>query len=131
MELEPPAGRVYDAYLHLLDRQIVDADGALLCKVDDLELIRGDDGELWVFDILTGPAALGPRLGWIGRRLAAVHRRLTCAAGPGRIPFGVVREVSSCLTIIGRGGELGVQGLEDWLRREVVAPIPGATDAPE
>jgi hypothetical protein len=131
MKLEPPAGRTYDAYLHLLDRQVVDADGALVCKVDDLELVADDDGSLWVADILTGPAALGRRLGAVGRWLLAVHRRLTADAGPGRISFGRVRTINSAVTITGHADDLDVQGLEEWARRRIIEKIPGATDAPE
>ena len=35
-----------DAVLHLLDRQVIDADGLLVCKVDDVELTVFDDGVL-------------------------------------------------------------------------------------
>ena len=35
-----PPRRVLDLNLHLLDRQIVDRDGHLVGKVDDLELTR-------------------------------------------------------------------------------------------
>lgn len=51
-----------DAGLHLLDRQIADAEGALVGKVDDLELTEYDDGRLEVTGLLLGPAALVPRL---------------------------------------------------------------------
>jgi sporulation protein YlmC with PRC-barrel domain len=50
-----------DAVLHLLDRQVVDVDGLLVCKVDDLELTELDDGVLGVTALLSGPAALVPR----------------------------------------------------------------------
>ena len=51
-------GKQYDAALHLLDRQLLDPDGELVGKVDDLELSE-QDGDLVVSAILTGPAALG------------------------------------------------------------------------
>ena len=51
-----------DAVLHLLDRQVVDVDGRMVCKVDDLELTEFDDGVLGVTALLvrrggTGAAA--------------------------------------------------------------------------
>lgn len=59
-----------DAALHLLDRQVVGADGRLVCKVDDLELRAYDDGTLAVTALLVGAPVLVPRLGGrIGRRL--------------------------------------------------------------
>ena len=52
-----------DATLHLLDRQIVDSEGAMVGKVDDVELTEDHHGALRVTGLLTGPAALVPRLG--------------------------------------------------------------------
>ncbi len=54
--------RPLDGALHLLDRQLIDRDGMLLGKVDDVELTQvGDD--LAITAVLTGPAALLARLG--------------------------------------------------------------------
>lgn len=60
-----PGGRFEDELdlaLHLLDRQVQDADGALVGKVDDVELTRTDDGMLVVSGLLLGANALLPRL---------------------------------------------------------------------
>jgi sporulation protein YlmC with PRC-barrel domain len=54
-------GRI-DGALHLLDRQLIDADGKLLGKVDDVELTERA-GALLVTGLQTGPAALLNRLG--------------------------------------------------------------------
>lgn len=51
-----------DGVLHLLDRQLIDVDGRLLGKVDDVELTLVD-GRLAITAILTGPAALLDRFG--------------------------------------------------------------------
>ncbi|KRE95354.1 hypothetical protein ASG76_06765 [Nocardioides sp. Soil774] len=75
-----PGGRFegeLDLALHLLDRQVQDADGALVGKVDDLELTRHDDGTLVVSGLLLGANALLPRL-W--RRAQELH----VAAAPQR-----------------------------------------------
>ncbi|MFL6173447.1 MAG: hypothetical protein ACJ716_11220 [Marmoricola sp.] len=56
-------GQALDAALHLLDRQVSDSEGLLVCKVDDLEVSFYDSGSPpAVTRILTGPAALVPRL---------------------------------------------------------------------
>ncbi|MFL6061513.1 MAG: hypothetical protein ACJ72E_09795 [Marmoricola sp.] len=53
----------FDASLSLLDRQVVDVEGLAVCKVDDLEISFYDDGsDPAVTRILTGPAALEPRM---------------------------------------------------------------------
>lgn len=67
----------FDAALHLLDRQVVGADGRLVCKVDDLELRAYDDGTLAVTALLAGAPVLVPRLGGrIGRRLGEFWHEL-------------------------------------------------------
>ena len=78
-----------DAVLHLLDRQVVDADGLLVCKVDDVELTVFDDGVLGVTGLLVGPAALVPRYGddGLGRLLHDYWRRLGTPAGRPRRPL--------------------------------------------
>jgi sporulation protein YlmC with PRC-barrel domain len=127
----PAAGRVYDAYLNLLDRQVIDPDGAMVCKVDDLELEVRDDGGTAVTAILTGPAALGPRLGGpLGRVMVAVQRRLPLsgAPGPGRISFGLVTEIGSAVIVASRPTALPVRGLEDWVRGHLIDALPGAGD---
>ena len=64
-------GRI-DGALHLLDRQLVDCDGALLGKVDDVELTQVGE-RLAITAVLTGPAALLARLG--GRTGGALVRK--------------------------------------------------------
>ena len=74
------AGRVLDAGLHLLDRQLVDRDGRLCGKVDDLELEVPDDGGLPVVTALisTAPASSRRAIGGPARSrvLGELHRRL-------------------------------------------------------
>ena len=87
-----PGGRRLDAGLRLLDRQIIDRDGRMAGKVDDLELTLDEagDGPPTVTAILTGPAAWAPPVpGGIGRSLLSL---LTVLRGPDRsaptrIPF--------------------------------------------
>lgn len=71
----------YDAALHLLDRQVVDDDGRLLAKVDDVELRLEADGTIRPTGLLVGLPVLLPRLGRrIGHRLARLHVELRPAA---------------------------------------------------
>lgn len=65
-----------DGALHLLDRQIIDSEGMLLGKADDVELSERR-GRLVATALLTGPAALLPRLGGVhGDALAERWRAL-------------------------------------------------------
>jgi sporulation protein YlmC with PRC-barrel domain len=125
-------GRQYDAVLSLLDRQVVDPDGGALAKIDDIELEPGENGELWVSAILSGPAALGPRIGGVlGRVMVGISTRLTGGAAPLRIPFSTVTEIGATVRVGIRDTDLRRESLEGWLREHVIAKIPGATDAPE
>ena len=94
-----------DAVLHLLDRQVVDVEGRLVCKVDDVELTVFDDGVLGVTGLLSGPAALVPRLGddGAGRRLHDFWRRLGTAPAdhddPYRIDLELVARLGSAVEL--------------------------------
>src|SRR3954470_1294155 len=90
-----------DAVLHLLDRQVVDADGLMVCKVDDVELSQYDDGALAVTALLAGPAALVPRYAddGLGRALHRLWLRLGSQESdrddPYRIDLSLVKRLGS------------------------------------
>ena len=104
----------FDAALHLLDRQVVDKDGLMVCKVDDLEISFSDDGAPpAVTRILTGPAALVPRM---SSRTGHLLRKRWISLG---IQYAR-RDVPLCIDLglverIGSGVELNVsrEGLLD------------------
>jgi sporulation protein YlmC with PRC-barrel domain len=99
--------KALDAVLHLLDRQVLDVDGRLVCKVDDVELTLFDDGVLGVTGLLSGPAALVPRLGddGFGRRLHGFWRLLGTASADHDDPYRIDLELVGRL---GSGVELSV-----------------------
>lgn len=119
---------ILDVAQSLLSHQVVDGDGALVCKVDDIELAeRG--GELHLTFILEGPGALGPRLGPpFGRWMTAVWARLSKRTEPGRIPMSDVVRVSSAVHVTHVGSGSGVQGFERWAREHVIGRLPGALE---
>jgi sporulation protein YlmC with PRC-barrel domain len=129
------AGRVLDLGLHLLDRQVLDTDGGMVCNVDDLELtVPEDGGPPYVSAILCGPAALGPRLGGLlGRWLVASSRLLGRRhdEAPDRVPFALVNDIGSSVVISRSRQELGILGAEDTAREYVVERLPGARRASE
>ena len=66
-----------DAALQLLDRQVVDSDGMMVCNVDDLEISDAGDRQLAITGLLVGPAALVPRFsGRLGDLLKEMWTRL-------------------------------------------------------
>lgn len=123
---QQPAGRVLDLNLHLLDRQVIDADGLLVCKVDDVELTPGENGALYVTAILVGPRALGQRIGGrLGRWVTSIARRQATSPPP-RIDVGVVRGIGSAVTLDARRADLDVAPLEDWVDIHIISRIPGS-----
>ena len=129
------AGRVLEAGLHLLDRQLIDKDGRLAGKVDDLELTVPDGGGPPVVTaILAGPGALSRRLGGrFGAWLEAVANRLRDGDDrePARVAFGVVKRVGSAVELSVAKAELDTNRLEAWTRDHLIGKLPGAGDAPE
>lgn len=119
--------------IRLLDHQIVDGEGRLIGKVDDLAL-REDGDELVVEWLMVGPAALAPRYpGVLGRWGWAVWRRLNDPDDPGvvMVPVSEIQEIRSDVVVgeAARDALLASFGLENWLRRNLIGRIPGAKGA--
>lgn len=121
------AGRILDAQLHLLDRQVLDHDGVPVTTVDDLE-VSGPalDAEIppgtpapVITALLTG-AVLGTRI-FGGRPPSS---RLI------RIPWRDVAEVGVVVRL-GVGGErLDAGWVERWVRDKIIGRIPGGRHDP-
>lgn len=114
----------------LLDLQVVDREGRLLGKVDDLAL-REDSKGLVVEGLLIGPGALAPRYpGGLGRWGWAIWRRLNGPDDPGvvLIPWRELTGLRSAIEVNDRAADelLASFGLERWLRRNLIGRIPGA-----
>ena len=118
----PVAGRLLDAQLHLLDRQVLDNDGVPVTTVDDLELSGPAlDVELApgtpapvLTALLTGPV-LGTRI-FGGRPPSS---RLI------RIPWKDVSDVGVVLKLGVSGEHLDAGWVERWIRDKIIARIPG------
>ncbi|SBT38569.1 hypothetical protein [Micromonospora auratinigra] len=116
----------------LLDRQIVDVDGRLVGRVDDIAFAVDESGCPYVDCLLTGQGALGERIGGrIGRLLVAVADRFTDdpPVPPLRIPLDRVARVDSAVRLSCRADELPPSPVEAWLRRHLVDRIPGSQRA--
>lgn len=123
-------GRVMDAGLELLDRQMIDIDGRMAGNVDDLELtFPPEGGPPAVTAILSGPGALARRIGGrIGDAIAKVHARLqeSDIEGPARVSFGVVTSVGSDVRLAVSREDLEIDRFERWVRDTIIAKIPGS-----
>lgn len=122
------AARVLSAGLDLLDRQLVDPDGRMAGKVDDLEL-RVGEGPPVVVAVLAGPGALARRLGGrFGTWLASVQARLRPEDrdGPARISFGVVSAIADHVDLTVGREDLDTYVFERWVRERIMSKIPGS-----
>lgn len=122
-----------DAALNLRDRQVIDVDGLLVCKVDDVELTAADH-HLQVTGLLSGPPALLPRFaGRLGRALLEQWRRLAPEQSerdvPWRIDLQLVDRIDSAVHLsVTRAGLLkkadidsasGIHRLDDLIGSSV------------
>lgn len=120
--------RVFDAQLHLLDRQVLDADGVPVTAVDDLELsdvpfdtdlARGAPAPV-IVSLLSGPV-LGTRI--FGGRPPASRWH--------RIPWSAIAELGIVVSLNAKGDDLDVTWPEHWVRDHIIARIPGGRHDPE
>jgi hypothetical protein len=103
-----PARHRLDASFHLLDRQIVGADGALAGKVDDLELVHRDDDP-------TGPP-------YVAAILSRPWFRSTES-----IDFGTVKRVGVDVEVARPSGDLPVGRAEARVWERLVVRLPGGS----
>jgi hypothetical protein len=123
-----PAGRMLDAHLHVLDRQVLDRDGVPVTTVDDLEL------EGIEFDTSIAPGAARPVVTAIltGPQLAT---RIFGGRAPGsrliRIPWRLVAEVGTTIRLGVAGDSLDATWVERWVSEHIIGRIPGGRHDPE
>ncbi|MBM0229821.1 hypothetical protein [Micromonospora sp. ATA51] len=113
----------------LLDRQIVDRDGRLVGRVDDIAFAVDDEGFPYVDCLLTAQGALGQRMGGrVGRFLVGFADRFVDEP-PVRIPVALIDRVDSAVRLRVRAADLPPPPVEGWLRRHLIDRIPGANRA--
>ena len=120
------ARHTIDAGVDLLDRQLIDKDGLMAGKVDNLEFtpVEGS-GPPVLTGILAGPGALAPRLGRTARAVGSLRLRLAGTGQPSRVAFGVVRTIQADVRLAVSRDELDSIRSERWAGR-AVERIPGA-----
>jgi len=127
------AERRYYLGLQLLDRQLVAHDGALVGKVDDVELEETDDGQLFVSAILSGPGVLAERMGFrYGARVQRAHRLLGRADGePARVAFRRIVSIGTTVELAEGQEELASESMDRWVNQHLIGHIPGNRHATE
>ncbi|MFT4226141.1 hypothetical protein [Micropruina sp.] len=118
-------GRLLDARLSLLDRQVLDVDGRPVGVVDDLELtevtspLEPGTPPPEVTSLVHGPIVLERIFG--GRRPDA-HLL--------RIGWDTVAKLGSAIELAVPASDVPRPWLESWLRDRVIARIPGGRHVP-
>lgn len=122
----PVGGRLVDAHLSVLDRQVLDVDGQPVGVVDDLELADVDDRVLEpgtpppaVLNLVHGPIVLN-RI--FGQRRPLGHLI--------RVGWDAVARIDSAVQLAVRSSALEVGWLERWLAQNVIGRIPGGRHVP-
>lgn len=120
-----------DANLELMDRQVLDNDGRMIGKVDDVELEERDDGRIYVSALLSGPGALGPRIGGgLGSIATGTWARLSGRSEPARVDWSEVASVETAIKLAVGRTTAAIDGFEVWMRDRVIAAIPGSKVLP-
>jgi hypothetical protein len=128
------AARRLWANLSLLDRQLVDRDGALCGNVDDVELASTAEGALMVVGLRSGSGALVRRLGArrFGDWLERAHKGVDDDSRDHTvIPLARVADIGNHVTISMQRDELASEHTERWVRDHIIQHIPGAEHAAE
>jgi sporulation protein YlmC with PRC-barrel domain len=123
------AGRTLLLALHLLDHQVIDTDGLMAGKVDDVELSFTDPEHPHVSALLSGPGVLATRLGRRGFgpwRERMEHHIDSPSGRTARIPLGAVREVGSGIRVNLAADQLAAWGSERWVADHLIGHIPGS-----
>lgn len=125
---EPPPpypGRVFDARLHLLDRQVLDRNGVPVTTVDDLEIEDPQGGR---------PGAHQPRLLALldgSSLLTRIFGGRPPSSRLLRIRLDTVTKIGIVLELSTEGKDMDVGWTERWLRDRIFRHIPGGRHDPE
>jgi hypothetical protein len=118
---------MYDARLHLLDRQVIDVHGVPLTAVDDLELTDVDGPSL-------PPDTPAPEVTWIISG-ASLGTRIFGGRPPldrmHRIEWSAVFDVGVVVRLAVGAETLTVTWAERWVRDHIIARIPGGRHDPQ
>jgi sporulation protein YlmC with PRC-barrel domain len=123
-----PKGRVLDAHLHLLDRQVLDRDGMPVTTVDDLEFDGIDLG------VRIEPGSPAPTVVAILTRPQLAMRIFggdSPASRRVRIPWKLVSGVGTTVRLGVAGESLDATWVERWVSRHIIGRIPGGRHDPE
>jgi sporulation protein YlmC with PRC-barrel domain len=113
-------GQVLDANLHLLDRTVLDVDDVPTSIVDDVDVDMDVEGAPVIASLVLGSSVV-----------ARFHRARPPRHTRFDVPWSRVASVGTAVCLNVPRSEVDVTWFESWLRRFVVARIPGGRRDPE
>jgi hypothetical protein len=116
-----PRGRVIDARLHLLDRQLVDSEGVTVACVDDVEIVDVAPGARPRIAALLSGASLWTRI--FGGQPRRDHLE--------EAPWREVTALDVVIALARTADEYESNWGEGWTRDHIIARIPGGRHAPD
>src|SRR4029453_3945562 len=122
------SGRILDAQLHLLDRQILDADTVPVTTVDDIELDGPEP------DAPIPPGTPAPKLSALLTGPVLVTRIFGGRLPASRlipIPWTDVPDEGTVIRVGVRADNRDASWLEGWIRDHVIGRIPGGRHDPD
>jgi hypothetical protein len=118
---ESPRGRVIDAQLHLLDRQLVDPEGVAVATVDDVEIADVAPGATPHIAALLSGASLWTRI--FGGQPRRDHLE--------EAPWREVTSLAVVISLARPADEYESNWGEGWTRDHIIGRIPGGRHAPD
>jgi len=106
-----------DGLLHLMDRQVLDDEGLLVCKCDDLELVEREDGVAVTALLVGAPVWVPGRGTWLEERWRRLGTAQSDRQRPYRIDLAEVEKVTQEIWL--RGERDGVLQRQDPGRASV------------
>jgi hypothetical protein len=120
-------GRVLDARLHLLDRQVLDSDGVPVTTLDDLE-IEGPELREGMSDGKVPPRVTALLSGNV--LVTRVFGGRPPSSRLQRIDIRLVSDVGIVISIAALAERLDLDWTERWFRDHIVTRIPGGSHDP-
>jgi sporulation protein YlmC with PRC-barrel domain len=118
----------------VLDKRLLDRDGAPMGRVDGLVMQVGEKSQPHITHIEIGGTTLGARLHPVFERMARKLARMwgPKRTEPARIPWSRVETIGRDIKLDVKAKETGVLAWEIWIARHIIGRIPGSghKDAP-
>jgi len=112
-------GRLVDANLHLLDRQVLDRDDRPILAAGDLELEQSDEGRWHIVRVILGSG--------LTARFFGAHRP---ASTRDTLDWDIITDLGAAISTDVDRDDVDALWTERWWRDHVIVKIPGGQHDP-